>query len=80
MAITTFLLVLWLFNLFPSISLMTRGGPGDATTTLPISLYQTAFERFNMEYAAVLAGILFIFVVAFSILYWFLARRQLAGR
>ena len=80
LAINTFLLVMWLFNMFPPIWLMTRGGPGDATTTLPISLYHTAFERFNMEYAAVLAGLLFIFVLAFSILYWFLARRQLAGR
>lgn len=75
--INTFLLTMWLFNMFPPIWLMTRGGPGDATTTLPIGLYHTAFELYNMERAAVLAVVLFIFVLLFSVLYWMLARRQL---
>lgn len=80
LVINTFLLTMWLFNMFPPIWLMTRGGPGDATTTLPIGLYHTAFELFNMERAAVLAVVLFVFVLAFSALYWGIARRQLTGK
>jgi multiple sugar transport system permease protein len=79
LAINTFLLMMWLFNMFPPIWLMTRGGPNEATTTLPIALYHIAFERFEMERGAVLAVILFAFVVAFSVVYWVLARSQLKG-
>lgn len=80
LGVNTFLLSMWLFNMFPPIWLMTRGGPNEATTTLPIALYRTAFELFEMQRGAVLAMILFVFVLAFSGAYWVLMRRQLQGR
>jgi multiple sugar transport system permease protein len=80
LTINTFLLAMWLFNMFPPIWIMTRGGPAEATTTLPIALYEAAFELFNMERAAVLAIILFVVVIIFSALYWVLGRRQFTGR
>lgn len=35
------------FKMFDSIYLLTKGGPGDATTTLPIWYYQTGFSAFR---------------------------------
>ena len=46
---------------------MTAGGPNDATFTLPIYIYQMAFERSRIAYAAAVAVIILIFMVIFSV-------------
>jgi multiple sugar transport system permease protein len=37
---------------FAIILITTNGGPADATKTIPIRLYETAFRFFNLGYAA----------------------------
>jgi multiple sugar transport system permease protein len=61
---TTFILLIWLFNMFPPIWLMTRGGPGDATTTLPVHIYRQGLEQFRMSEAATISVLLLILFVA----------------
>jgi multiple sugar transport system permease protein len=47
--------------------IMTGGGPSDSTRVLPLFIYQTAFEFFDMGRAAAMSVFLFIAVMAFSV-------------
>ena len=46
--------------------IMTQGGPADSTRVLPLFIYQTAFEFFDMGHAAAMSVFLFAAVMAFS--------------
>ena len=46
--------------------IMTGGGPADSTRVLPLFIYQTAFEFFDMGRAAAMSVFLFVGVMAFS--------------
>jgi multiple sugar transport system permease protein len=48
---------------FALIFLLTRGGPGYDTTTIPFYVYQKAFQEFDMGYASALAVVLFVVVM-----------------
>lgn len=50
------------FQVFGQVYVMTRGGPGDATTTIVYYIYHVAFELFRMGYASALAWMLFAVV------------------
>jgi multiple sugar transport system permease protein len=68
---TVFILLIWLFNMFPTIWLMTRGGPGDATATLPILIYRRGLEQFRMSEAATISVLLLaLFVLPLAVLYF----------
>ena len=43
---------LWSVNIFDVIWLLTQGGPANGTTTLPVYIYEQAFQAFNMGGAA----------------------------
>ncbi|MDK2950770.1 MAG: multiple sugar transport system permease protein [Kosmotogales bacterium] len=45
---TTLLSTIWTFGEFETVYLTTAGGPGDATRTLPILIYETAFSKFKL--------------------------------
>lgn len=47
--------------------IMTGGGPSDSTRVLPLFIYQTAFEFFDMGRAAAMSVFLFIAVMLFSV-------------
>ena len=47
---------------FALIFLLTRGGPGYDTTTIPFYIYQQGFQDFEMGYASALAVVLFVVV------------------
>lgn len=57
------------FNIFDMIWLLTNGGPGTATTTLPVFVYEVAFKRQAIArgnaISVVLLLMLIVFVVAF---------------
>ena len=57
---------LWSFNTIDTIYLVTRGGPSDASTTLPIYVYNEAFKAFRASEAAAasLIGVVILAVVA----------------
>lgn len=54
---------LWSFNILDSIFLITRGGPVEATTTIPVYIYNTAFGAFRSSEAAA-ASVLTVLVLA----------------
>ena len=53
------------FQVFDLAFVLTRGGPGDATNTMVMYIYNQAFQFFHMGYAAAIAWVLFaiIFVI-----------------
>ncbi|WP_441247670.1 carbohydrate ABC transporter permease [Kitasatospora sp. McL0602] len=53
---------------FDIVLLLTNGGPGTATRTLPLHMYLTGFSSFDMGYASVLATLLLIAGTALSLL------------
>lgn len=60
---------------FTSVYLLTRGGPGDATTTLIYYIYQNAFAWFRIGYASAAAMVLFTLVMGFTLLNWKYSKR-----
>lgn len=59
---------IWSFQVFDLVYVMTGGGPGGATSTIVMRLYQAGFENFQMGYASAMAMILFLIVVAIAII------------
>lgn len=71
-AILIILLVrgIWMFNKFDIIYLSTRGGPLSATTTLPIRVYEIAFDTVDFGGATALAGIMFSLLAVVAVVYF----------
>jgi multiple sugar transport system permease protein len=82
-AILIILLVrgIWMFNKFDIIFLSTRGGPLDATTTLPIRVFEIAFESVAFGEATALAGVMFFFLALVAVVYFaaFSPAEEVAG-
>jgi multiple sugar transport system permease protein len=64
------------FQLFGEAYVMTKGGPGYATTTLVYYIYRNGFESFRMGYAALIAWVLFAIVFAVTLVQWRVARER----
>ncbi len=75
---TTLFLVVWLtinaLQLFDEIYVITRGGPLDSTTVVVYYLFQQAFSYFDAGYATAIAYVLFIGILALTVV------QLLAGR
>jgi multiple sugar transport system permease protein len=63
------------FQIFDPVYVMTRGGPDNATRTIAYYIYSAAFGRLQMGYAAALSWVLFIIIMAFTLMQWLLQRR-----
>jgi multiple sugar transport system permease protein len=59
---------------FDLIYVMTQGGPGNASETLNIFLYQTAFVNYHIGYASAVALVFFVLIVTICFT-WFQLRR-----
>lgn len=55
--------LIWNFQHFETIYVMTRGGPAKATTTFAVAVYQTAFQAFDLGKAGAL-GILWMVLLS----------------
>jgi multiple sugar transport system permease protein len=55
------------FQLFAEPYVMTQGGPGDATRSLVLLLYEQGFRWWNLGHAAALAFVLFALVLVLSL-------------
>jgi multiple sugar transport system permease protein len=53
---------------FDQIYVMTRGGPGQATYTLVMYIYEKAFREWNFGYAGAMAVVLFIMIFALTVI------------
>jgi multiple sugar transport system permease protein len=63
------------FQVFDQALVMTRGGPGTATTTLVLEIYLVGFRSYNLGYAAAIGLVLFACVLAFTITQFLVQRR-----
>jgi ABC-type sugar transport system permease subunit len=70
------LLFIYTFKTFDTIFLMTAGGPGGATSTLPVYAYNEAFEFSRFDTAAVATTVLMIVPVVLSVLYFRTLRKE----
>jgi len=60
---------LWAVNVFDMLWLLTMGGPGNITQTLPIFIYQKGFQEYRLSQAATAAVIFFIFLLIYGMMY-----------
>ena len=67
--IVTLVPIIWGFQLFTPIWLITQGGPINATTTLSILLYKKAFYEFDFGMATTIGTLWLLFLIAFSVIY-----------
>ena len=76
--ITTTILALQLFSepFILNAPQLSPNGPGNATLTPVIYLYQNAFERFNQGYASAIGWALFLLIFGITILYFRTQRDQ----
>lgn len=56
------------FQLFPQVQIMTEGGPHGATQVLVERIYTYAFSYFQMGYAAAYSWLLFIIILALTLI------------
>lgn len=60
---------LWAFNIFDVIWLLTQGGPSGSTQTLPVLIYDRAFNGFALGEASAISVLLCAFLLVFSLVY-----------
>jgi multiple sugar transport system permease protein len=56
------------FQIFDPMFIMTSGGPGTATLSIVLYIYQTGFQSFQMGYASTLALVVFVIIMLLTIL------------
>lgn len=67
---------IWSFQVFDQVYTMTGGGPGTATVTMVLSIYQAGFKQYQMGYASAMAAVLFFMVIVVSFLQKLLFREK----
>jgi multiple sugar transport system permease protein len=55
------------FQVFDQVWLMTKGGPAGASQVTAVYIYQQAFQYLNLGYGSALAFVLFLIILAFSL-------------
>lgn len=55
--------VIWSFQVFDLVYVMTGGGPGRSTITLVMTIYNSAFKDYKMGYASAVAMLLLIIIL-----------------
>ena len=63
------------FQIFDLTTVLTNGGPANATNTLVMYVYQAGFKFFRMGYASAVAYALFIIILAFTLIQNQLSKR-----
>ena len=67
---------IYTFKTFDTVFIMTGGGPGDATTVLPIYAYTVGFSFFKLGEGAVATTLLLIIPLVLSLLYFRVSRSE----
>ena len=58
------------FQVFDLAFILTSGGPGNATNTIVMYVYNQAFQFFHMGYAAAVAWVLFAIILTITLVQW----------
>ncbi|MGI8417273.1 MAG: carbohydrate ABC transporter permease [Nakamurella sp.] len=69
MWILSILTVIYAFKSFDFFYVLTQGGPGTATNTLPVQSYYAAFSNFDMSTGATIAVVSMLIVAIFAVPY-----------
>lgn len=56
------------FQVFDLTSILTKGGPGNATNTIVMYIFQAGFRNFRMGYASAMAMVLFLIILALTLI------------
>jgi multiple sugar transport system permease protein len=56
------------FQVFDLTTILTQGGPGNATNTIVMYIFQSAFRNFRMGYASAMAMALFLIIMVFTLI------------
>jgi multiple sugar transport system permease protein len=56
------------YQVFLNAYIITSGGPNNATLTMVLYVYRKAFQEFDMGYASAVAWVLFLIILAFTLL------------
>jgi multiple sugar transport system permease protein len=73
--LTSIITVVGSLQVFAQIAVLTEGGPGTSTTVLVYYLYQQAFQFHAFGYGATLSVLLFLIVLALTVVQWQLRKR-----
>lgn len=73
--LTSIITVVGSLQVFAQIAVLTQGGPGTSTTVLVYYLYQQAFQFHAFGYGATLSVLLFLIVLALTVLQWQMRKR-----
>ncbi len=63
------------FKIFESIVVLTNGGPGDATRSLVMYIYEQGFKSLNMGYASAISLLLLVLIALVSAIQFFASKR-----
>ena len=66
------------FQLFAEPYVMTQGGPSDSTLSVVLLMYEEGFRWWNLGYGAAVAVVLFVVILAASVLQLVVQRRSVA--
>ena len=67
-------------QLFGQAQLLTGGGPGGASRTMVLNIFEVAFGRWELGYAAALAELLFAMILLVTLAQYLLVNRQDSAR
>jgi ABC-type sugar transport system permease subunit len=67
------------FKIFDTIWIMTKGGPANATQTIGIYAYQTAFQSFNFGGGAALGYLIALLIIGLAAVYVRVLRQEPAA-
>jgi multiple sugar transport system permease protein len=64
-------------QLFGQAQLLTAGGPSGSSRTIVLYIFEVAFGRWELGYAAAIAELLFLMIVTVTLIqYWFVTRQE----
>lgn len=69
LSICSLMAMIWTMNGFGILNILTSGGPGVSSTTLPIIIYKTAFQKFRFGLASGYSVVQFVIIMVFAVVY-----------
>ena len=69
LSICSLMAMIWTMNGVGIMNILTGGGPGVSSTTLPVIIYKTAFQKFRFGLASSYSVIQFLIIMIFAVVY-----------
>lgn len=69
--------IIWGFQIFDAVYIMTNGGPAGSTEPILMYLYQNAFRWGKMGYASAIAWLLTVIIFLVTVVNWIVSRKRM---